>query len=319
MKRILVISLTNLGDVILTTPVMSALRKRFPEAFISVLIGPKAEMLLKGSETINRVVIYNKKFLSWAEKWKMVLKLKEEKFDLVVDLRNTAIPLIIQAKTWEGIRLFPSREIQMRKRHLERLQFLNILDDQNHFNFFSELEKKSAAEKLKQNGIDFEKSYVAIAPGAGSYLKRWNVERFGEVLRMLKAKNKQVVIVGSEAEKELGEKIKSQSTQNIFNSCGLLTLRELAALIRYAALVIACDSAIMHLANEQDVPVVSIFGPTDDQKYARFSPKTRIIRRSLDCSPCERAHCKFERQHCMEDILAEDVFRASWELLSATH
>src|SRR3989338_438253 len=115
-RKILLISLTNLGDVILTTPVMAALRENFSGASLSVLIGPKAEELLRGSRTVNEVILYNK-HLGILDKLKLVKALREKKFDLVVDLRDTLIPYLIGAGRLPRL-FFKRSPVSMRERHL---------------------------------------------------------------------------------------------------------------------------------------------------------------------------------------------------------
>ncbi len=314
-QKILVISLTNLGDVILTTPVLSALRANFPEAFISVLIGPKADTLFQGSRTVDQVIIYNKRALTWKQKIDMVRLLRKKQFDLVIDLRNTFIPYLIQARFQNSI-FFRSQAVSMRKRHLDHLNFLGLTAAENHFDFFSEDDVKRYQIKLKENQIQIESGFVVIAPGAGSYLKRWKIDRFQEVAQFFSEQGKQVILAGSEEEKALGDDIK-KSNGLLLNACGLFSLRELSVLLKEASFVLACDSAIMHLANELRTPVVSIFGPTDSRKYAGEGSMNRVIRRELDCSPCELAHCKFERQHCLEDISSREVIKTCEEFLYA--
>ena len=96
-KKILVISLTNIGDVILTTPVLSVLRERFPESEITVVAGPKGVPLLTGSRTIDRVIPFDKK-APWWRTAAFTFGLWKERFDLVVDLRNTGFPLFLGSR-----------------------------------------------------------------------------------------------------------------------------------------------------------------------------------------------------------------------------
>ncbi|MBI4388201.1 MAG: glycosyltransferase family 9 protein [Candidatus Omnitrophica bacterium] len=311
-RKILVISLTNLGDVILTAPVLATLKKHFPGASLSVVIGPKAAGLLQGSRTVDHVMIYDKRKMSLFQKLRWVGELRREKFDLVVDLRNTLIPYLIGAR-YHFNSFAIKKPLSMRERHLSHLSGLRLPNFEASFDFFSEKDVQQYQEKLIRESVVLESGFLVIAPGAGSYLKRWPIDRFQEVARHFARSGKQVMIVGSEAEKDLGAQIK-QSVP-VVDMCGLFTLRELAALLKDAELVLSCDSAIMHLANEQNAPVVSIFGPTDEKKYAKFGAKNRVIRVSLPCTPCERAHCKFKREHCMEDLSVEQVIQSCEELL----
>ena len=314
-RKILVISLSNLGDVILTTPVFSVLKGQFPKAFLSVVTGPKAEPLLEGSCTVDEVIVYDKKNLNFFQKIKFVFELRKKHFDLVIDLRNTLIPYLIHPFSYRNRFVFGKTTASMRERHLSHLDFLNIPKMQTRFDFFSEKDREECQTKLKSKSILAEKGFMVIAPGAGSYLKRWRIEGFSNVAHYFSSQGKQIVVVGSEKERELGDQIEANSYEKIVNMCGSLSLRELAALLHGASLVLCCDSGVMHLANELNAPVVAIFGPTDERKYAKFGPHNRVVRKELDCTPCELAHCRFDRQYCMEDIATREVIQTCEELL----
>jgi ADP-heptose:LPS heptosyltransferase len=95
--KILVITLSNFGDVILTTPVIMRLVRKFPEARITVVVGPRAQSVLQRSPDIHKIVVYDKKASLWG-KIKFILELRKTKYDWVVDLRNTAIPFLVSCK-----------------------------------------------------------------------------------------------------------------------------------------------------------------------------------------------------------------------------
>ena len=305
-REILVVSLSNLGDVILTTPVMTALREFYPKAFISVVIGPKAECLLRGSQTIDKVIIYDKKKLNLFGKLQFVGELRKRPYDLVIDLRNTLIPYLVKARQTSSPFNRP-KATAMRERHLEHLRAFQISIGKGKFHFFSEQEARSSREKLFQNGISWEGGFVVIAPGAGNYFKRWPVEYFKEVAGYFLSRGKQVIVVGSEDEKNLGEAMQNHSGKPA-NLCGAFSLRELAAVLHDADLVLCCDSGIMHLANELNAPVTALFGPTNENQYAKFGPYNRVIKKELP---------EVSKQDSMKQIPVRDVIQACEELLSA--
>lgn len=313
-NRILVITLSNLGDIILTTPVISALRWKFPQAEITVLVGPKGAELFSGCQTVNKVLLYDKHAsLIW--KIKLVLGLLKKRFDLVVDLRHTAIPYLIfpryRTPLHSDRNIFP-----MRDRHFALVKNLishNTL--QNRFDFFSEENMKQAESKLhKFLGEMSNLQWIVVAPGAGSGLKRWDVQKFAWLAQYFIQKNKIVLLVGSGGEHDLGQRITQVAHQNVHNLMGEFSIREVAAIVSKAELVVSNDSAIMHLAHELGQPVVGIFGPTNDKKYGPVGPNARIVRKALECAPCEKAECQINKRICMDDLPVEDVIRACEEL-----
>ena len=310
--KILVISTTNIGDAILTTPVVAFLREHFPLSHVSVMTGPNAAPLFIGSRTVDEVFAYDKR-MPWFQKLAFVLMLRKRKFDLVIDLRNTAIPVLIQPRYRNSIVLDRS-SISMRQKHLDQLRFLFSVDAvENKFDFFTEEEQTHAIEKLP---VSSRNNFLLVAPGAGSDLKRWTTAGFAEVINHFFEKGKTIVLGGWERESNLGVELEKMASRPLVNLIGALTLRESAGLIAQASLVIANDSAAMHLGYELKRPTVSIFGPTDEKKYGQVGVNRRLVRLNLDCTPCERAQCHLERRMCLDDLPATSVIQACEELLN---
>lgn len=296
-KSILFITLSNIGDVILTTPVIRTLRSRFPNAKLTVVVGPKAAGLLEGSRQIDRVLVYNKRG-GWGHKLKLVRALREEFYEYVVDLRNSAFPFLVRAENRSPL-FRPHRALGARERHLEVLQMMKL----NHavsapFDFFSQEDEASLIRKLEQKGFRLSREGIVVAPGAGDEAKRWPIEGFQDVVaRFLKAASSNIFVVGDQLEMDLGRKLSGMDPNRVFNLTGEITLRELAALVASARLVLTNDSACMHLGHELDRPVVALFGPTDHQRYGRESEKWRIVRAAPPAG--------------LNDLPPEAVFRAS--------
>ncbi len=313
-RKILVITLSNLGDIVLTTPVISALRREFPDSEITVMAGPKGAELFSGCQTVDKVILYDK-HSSFIRKIRQVASLFRARYDLVADLRHTAIPYLIFPRYRTPLRadrsVFP-----MRQRHLALLK--NLISDvagENRFDFFSERDAERAEQKFRRflSG-DQNLPRVIVAPGAGSGLKRWNVQKFSFLVQYLVQKNRSVILAGSEQERDAGRKITQAVARGTANLIGELNIREAAALIARADFVVSNDSALMHLAHELNRPVIGIFGPTDPQKYGPRGSRVRIVRKPLDCAPCESAVCKQDRRMCLDDLSVEEVIRACEEL-----
>ncbi len=319
-KKILVISLSNIGDVVLTTPVIWALRERFPHAFLAVIAGPKAEPILKGSRTFDQLIVFDK-HAPWNQTIKLVFELWKERFDLVIDLRDTAIGLLIWPRYRTPLRIEQKEWESMRERHLNRIRFLfPVPEGPNRFHFFSEEEKQWAFEKAGLSLGKKNREFIVMAPGARSGVKRWTVSGFAETARHLWHSGRTVILVGDKSEYDAVKQVEEAVAKPVTSLIGALSLRELAGLISEAALVVANDSAAMHLANELECPAVSIFGPTDEMKYGRFGQGRRVVRLRLDCTPCEQAQCRLPRRICLDDLPARAVIEACEELLHApTH
>jgi len=171
-------------------------------------------------------------------------------------------------------------------------------------------------EKLKSLPVVGEKGWILIAPVARSGLKTWKLDGFKEViLRLLRDRSEEILLVGDEAHRPMGDLLTGLSNGRICNLMGKTSLREVAALISRSALLLANDSALIHLGYELRRPVVAIFGPTHHEKYGHQNAQFHIVREPVFCSPCERSTCRYERHSCFEDLQAEKVFESCLALL----
>lgn len=299
--NILLITLSNIGDVILTTPVIASLRMNFPKACLTVVVGPKPAPLLEGSRQIDRLLIYDKR-AGWGHKWKLVCSLREVSYDYVVDLRNTALPFLVRAHGRSPV-FRPNQPRSARDQHLQVLHRMGLLSEGSaRFDFFSKEDETSLSKKLRGRGFDLSESSIIVSPGAGSEEKRWKIEGFREVLsHLLASSDLPIFVVGDQSEIPLGRLLSELNPAQILNLAGETTLRELAALVSRARLVLTNDSACMHLGYELARPVVALFGPTDYKRYGRENEIWRLLRASPPMG--------------LADISPEKVFRVCEELL----
>jgi lipopolysaccharide heptosyltransferase II len=315
--NILVVTLSNFGDVILTTPVIMALAKKYPEARITVVVGPRARSVLQRSPDIHRIVIYDKKASLW-EKLKFIIELRKVKYHRVVDLRNTAIPFLVSCgKKTPLFRKFT--KINMRDRHLEMFATVEPgIPDPSLFHFFNPADAVFAMRTLDAAGITEKKGWILVAPGAASERKRWPVQYFKEVIRALHERTgKKILLVGTLNERPVADSILAELPGIVGVLCGDFILPETAALIANASLVVANDSAIMHLGFELGTPTVGIFGPTDHEKYGHEGPKFRIAREEARGCSCRSDQLPRSERSCFHGLKPEKVIELSMELLNA--
>lgn len=316
-SNILFITLSNIGDVILTTPVLAALAAHFKGARITAVTSERARELLSSSRQVDRVVVYDKK-TDWHGKRRFLKELRKADYDCVVDLRNTLIPFLVRSRQRSPvIRNF--KAVSKRARHLEVLQKMKIpVSAESKFDFFSESEEVSALSKLKAAGISTDKQWIVVCPVAASSTKSWSGKGFREVIRELALDPaREVLLVGEKSQRSAICPPADELPARVHNLAGEFTLRELAAVVARASLVLSNDSAVMHLAHELDRPTAAIFGPTSHEKYGRTGPHFKILRTGVFCSPCEKAQCRFDRQACLEDLESKTVLEACKELLKA--
>ncbi len=317
-RKILVITLSNLGDVIMTTPVIMRLRQAFPKAEISVVVGPKAKGLLSQSKNIREVIVYDKR-AKLKDKKEFILNLRRQAWDWVVDLRHTAIPILVKNGKSSPVLLRRHRKKMKREAHLEVLEWMGLAPQSTPaFDFFQEKDVATLRSKLHALGISEEEGWIVMAPGAASERKRWNSKNFRELAEMLAEKTgKTILLAGSPEERNVAEKVLQGLSARAFVVCGATNLAESAAMIARASLVVANDSAMMHLGFELGTPTVGVFGPTNHEQYGHVGLKFRVAAADPKLCFCkDHMKSKAERS-CFHNLNAGHVFKLCEELMQA--
>ncbi len=305
-RRVLVITLSNIGDIILTTPVIRTLSKEFPLSRIDVMVGPNGRDIFDLDPRIFKLVIYDK-HISIAEKRRLQLKLKKLKYDLVVDLRNTVFPLLLSPRyRTSPIQSFPKEIVHKRERHLYRL-FPFGIENMNEMSYVHITKEDEAyvSDLLRTNAVT--DPIVVVSPGAKSHLKQWTIDGFAEVCDGLASEcAASIVFVGTGRDKEIVLSITKKMKNKCHDFVDKTNIRELASLLKRSSLLITNDSAPMHLGCAAGTKVLAIFGPTDPKKYGPTGEFDAVINKKLFCSPCEVAACKYGHE-CMKLVSADEV------------
>ncbi len=309
-KKILFVTLTNIGDLVLTLPVLGVLKKEFPKASITVLAGSEAGEIVRADSSVSDILIYNKR-ATLLDKLKLILKLRSMVFDMAVDMRHSLFPILVGARYRTPIFKSPDRAIHRKKKHLNILSAMGISTEDAPFpSLFSREDRLKVNALLSKKGVLPDDKIIVIAPGAKSHMKRWKIDGFMDVcLRLSKEANTIVAIIGDSTDKAMGSQMIANSEGKAYDLSGAFNLRELAYFLSLSKLLITNDSAPLHIAGLVDIPVIAIFGPTDHEKYGPISPGSVVLRKGLSCSPCEQAVCEFDLE-CMKQISSKDVLNA---------
>lgn len=313
-RKVLLISLSNIGDIILTLPVLSALKKEFPQAAIDVMAGPNGREIFERHPYTAAFLEYNK-FAKLQEKQALIRNLRKNRYDLIVDLRNSLLPFLIGSKYRTSVAHSHSRRpVHKKLQHLQKLKALGLDCANAPFCFYVDKKDREFVAALLHNQ-NIKRPFVVVSPGAKSHIKRWTKEGFALACdRIISELEMDVIMVGDAEDKKIIARITPLMKGRAVDLSGRLNLRQLGALIEKANLLITNDSAPMHIGSSLGAKVLAIFGPTDPEKYGPTHDESVIVRRELPCAPCEVAQCK-ENYECMKLITAEEVFRAAKELL----
>lgn len=311
-KRILIVSMTNIGDVVLSCPVIDRLTEDFPAAEIDVVVGPKVASLFEGNPHV-RVSVYDKQ-APLRKKYAWFLDLYRRRYDVVVDVRHTMLAWLLRPRYARRSIFKMTKPEHKKERHLACLRqvydyghdracgqyaVVTLPEDEKFF-------KESVGPALQ------DKSFVVIAPGAADAAKRWSPDGFAVVADSL-SKTHRVVFVGDAQDALVIEAIQQRMRGRSLSWAGKTNLRQLAFVLKKSAWVLCHDSGVMHLACYLNVPVVALWGPTNLGQYSPWSDQSVVVRRNEQCLRCRDPKSKQAHQ-CMSMIKTEDVLNAIKEM-----
>jgi lipopolysaccharide heptosyltransferase I len=320
LSRILIIKLSSLGDVIHALPVAGALRRRFPGAQISWLVGPASAGVVTICRHVDRVI-------TWAPGGRPRLDLLAELrqvgpqvcLDLQGLIRTACIARLSGARwrigfrtTQEGgfalcnLRVIPARtDIHAVDAYLEFARFLGA--DRAAPDFGLELPMPARQMGARIAGVSGGAPTVALLPGTQWATKKWPAHHFAQLGAGLARLGLRCVVLGSGADREAGAAIAAAAPNSTTDLTGRTSLVESAYIIANCALAVGNDSGPMHLAAALGVPVVALFGPTDPARTAPYGRGHVVLQAPVPCLRCRRRRCPVS---CMERITPELVLGA---------
>jgi heptosyltransferase-2 len=319
-QNILFIRHDRIGDMVLSTAAVRALRKGYPRAKITILASERNRDILKHNPYVDEVLIY--KGISW-----FVREMHPRRYDLVIDPFMTyelkqALMAYLSRGTYrigfegEGREIFfnlicpmssPSKQMVDHLLDLAQLAGGKREGCEPQI-FLSGAEKKWASKTLIDKEINTNQLTIGIHPGAHYPSQRWATGRFGELARRILQQGKaKIILLGSHAETRLLEEVKKNAGVDIpIFSCD--NIREFMALLSRCNLFVCNNSGPLHIASALKVPTVSMVGPTVTPLWLPYGRKNVVINKALFCSPCNKAVCK--DHECMELITVVEVFEA---------
>jgi len=331
-KKILLIQTAFIGDVILITPLIRAIKEIYPDSLLDVMVIPQTADILENNPSINELVIFDKrknKFISFVNTLRII---KKKKYDIAFSPHSSMttallmylskIPTRVGFDRWQAKNLLTHKVPHPGGKHKteKNLHLLSLFSD-NKFSIQTELfpsEKmfKKASALLSDLKMNTRK-LIAVAPGSVWFTKKWPQEYYKILVKQLSENGYGIVFIGSPDERKICEEISPE--KNSINLAGELSLLESAAVIEKCDLMICNDSGALHLANAVKTDVIAFFGPTVKSiGYYPFRDNDYVFEIDIDCRPCS-SHggnkCPLEHFDCMSLIKPDSVFLKVKELL----
>jgi len=338
-SSVLIIKPCCIGDVLLATAAITQLRQHFPDAKLSLAVGPWAKPAVMNNPRLDELIDFGPGLKGYLE---MVKKARSRKFEACLVLERspllTLLPFLagiphrigidsggrgfsLTAKVpWKGT----THEAEL---YLEVARALGVAVERPRLEFFpSDAEIRWAEETLAPLLAARPAHLVAVHPGGGEnpgmrlIAKRWPTERYAELARWLTGKWAAVLLVGASADLELAEAVKQEvaPSKALLDLTGATTLGQLGALLQRCDLFVGNDTGPMHLAVAVGTPVVALFGPSHPATYGPFGDRSRAIYEGIPCSPCflkGRYNRACHNPECMRAITVPEVQEAVTEIL----
>ncbi|MGQ7719902.1 glycosyltransferase family 9 protein [Melioribacter sp. OK-6-Me] len=318
--KILVIRLSSLGDVILTTPVIRALKSKYNNSEIDFVVKPQYVDALKYNKYLNRVLQYeinNKK--------ELLKYIASRNYDIVVDLQNNLRSNRINIAA--GGQIFRFRKPTAKKIFLSKFR-INLYDK---IKSIPELYSTAVPGlKLDDYGTEVflpndihieldEGNYIGVCPGSKHFTKMWPSDYFVQLGNKIYERGIKTLLFGGRDDRELCNTIASRIPEAVDLSTDD-DLLNLAAHMKRCKLVVSNDTGLMHLAASQNIPLIVIFGSSVKEfGFLPYKVKFRLVENEgLRCRPCShigRENCPRGHFKCMTELTPELVFNNIIELL----
>jgi len=339
-KRILVIRLDRIGDVVLSLPVVQTLRRQFPQAYIAMMVRAECADLVRGHPAVDDVIAYKK---SGGHKtlWgnvQFARRLRRFGFDTALILhpsnRSHWIPWLAGIPVRIGYARKVPRLLTHRLPHrkqegakhesaysLELLSFFGIDPSPGMMPVVAIRPdaRERAAALLAAGGIGPGDTLVAVHPSASCISKRWPPERFAEVAdRLVRERGVRICLVASAADSPAVAQTSQAMRSPHLNLAGQLSLGELAAVLDRCRLLVSNDSGPVHIAAGVGTPVVDIFGRNNrglsPMRWAPLGEGHVILHREVGCVTCLAHRCDIEFL-CLTTLAVDDVCQAALSVL----
>ena len=271
--RLLVVTLSNIGDVVLTTPVLEALATYFPNTIIDLFADARSAQLLTAAPYVGEIFLYNKR-AGWYERLRFLRELRCRRYRLVVDLRGPVVAYLLRAEQ----RLFKPRR-----------RAVGIHAVEEHFAALTNLLPHSAPPPCRLYLRDADlllaselladlpgKRWLAVAPGANWPGKKWPHEHYRGLLALAAKRFDAAIILGAGQDLADAQAITSDALPHVITA-GNTELRTAAAVLARAQAFVGNDSGLGHIAAALGVPTLSVFGPGDPARYRPWGPRSRIV------------------------------------------
>lgn len=319
--KILVIRFSSIGDIVLTTPIVRALKQQLKNVEIHYLTKKTNYSLLQNNKYIDKIHLL--------EDVDLLKKLRKNKFDYIVDLHNNLRTLRIKSMLGVKSKAFPKLNlkkfllvnfkinklpnIHIVDRYFEATSKLGVTNDKKGLDFFLQEEDFVSPDALP---LDFHNGYIAIVVGSKHFTKQMPLNLLTQICKRL---DKPIILLGDKTDYEKAYKIEKEIGSKVFNGCGAYNINQSSALIKNSLGVITADTGLMHIASALDKNIICLWGNTvmdfGMHPYRAENSQAQTYNfeiKNLSCRPCSKlGYKKCPKKHfkCMNDQNVDEIVR----------
>ena len=319
-KRILIIKTSALGDIVRTFPSIVYVRKSFPAARISMLVGEPYMEIIEPCPHVDEIIPYKKRRNTedLAGFIKFGLQMRARKFDLVLNLQNTRrfdyLARLCKPRVRSSMVHF-DHPVDGVEGVFEILRTVGLEPQRRYYEFwFAPDDNLFAAHFQMENELLSHHRVVGINPGGMWETKQYPIKSYAALIDKIAAavKDARFIVFGGPDEVERGMELASLASHPVIVASGKTTIRQAARLIKDCSVFVSNDSGLMHIAAMLETPTVGIFGPTNPREHGPVGEGHAVVYRGVECSPCYSPECTldFEQLFCLNSIPLDEVFRS---------
>lgn len=338
-KRVLIVRTDRVGDVILSTPAIKAVRDFYPDSYIAVLVRPYARGAVEGNPYINEVITYDKSGSekTFGGKLRFISDIRKKRFDMAIILhpKNSVHICAFLAGIPERVGYGRKMGMLLTKRipHTKQYGLKHEIDYILDVLRYAGIEARgrdlympvdgSSEERIKEifgkNGISQNDLVITIHPAASCRSKRWQAQRFAKTADILAERyGAKIVIIAGPKDRAFGDKAAESMKAWHLNLSGKTSVPDIAGVLRRSKLLISNDSGPVHIACAVGTPVISIFGRRDrglsPRRWGPAGKRDIVLHRDVGCDICLAHNCKAGFK-CLDAISVEDVVSAADKIL----
>ncbi len=333
-KKILITKLGAIGDVVLITPSIRMIRKRFPTAFISLLIDPKLAPLIERSPYLNEILVFDRSKMiqgGWQRFFKMAKRLRNRCFDLSIDFQNNwrthLLSFLARIPMRFGYQrglfgfllthpvLFWDKKLNPVQHQFQVLKRTGVVHFEDQIQLWPQRSDDVYIEKIfQEKGIVNSKPLIGFVLGSSERwpTKQWPIERFIELSKTLtRTHDIQIILVGTEEDQKLAAEFEKLNLKNVFDFTGKTLLTQLISLIKFLDVIVTGDTAPLHIASAFPTKIIALFGPTDPKRHMPPGNGHISLVKHISCQPCYSGTCtNSNKLLCLKEISVNEVAEA---------